>query len=133
MRKPIGLAVLCASFAVPLAGCMSLNDMVPFAIEDMTPFNQPAQAVGAISVATIIVTDKTMVDHFVSFLREEDCSTVRASIGEKYCRPIRVAYTPPPEPFCYRSLAKVSCFATPNPYGSDHRMGSYLPGITRVE
>ncbi|MBN2752759.1 MAG: hypothetical protein JXQ84_08630 [Rhodospirillaceae bacterium] len=101
-------------------------------LERLTPFEHAYQGLFAVDVATLIVTDKTMLDHIVSYFREEDCSAVRASQGDRYCRPIRIAYTPPPEPFCYRSLADVSCFSTPNPYGSDHRMGTFLPGITRA-
>ncbi|MGE4527820.1 MAG: hypothetical protein AB7D00_05575 [Rhodospirillaceae bacterium] len=118
-----------------LGGCSlsSLDDAVPTAgLEDLTPFGRGYQALFAADVATLMVTDKTMVDHIVSYFREEDCSSVRASQGDRYCRPFQIAYTPPPEPFCYRSLADVSCFASPNPYGTDTRMGSFLPGITRV-
>jgi hypothetical protein len=122
--------------AVALAACdnhKSLHEVVgAHGLERLTPFNQGFQALAAAELATLIVTDKTMVDHIVSYFREEDCSSVRASRGDRYCRPIRMAYTPPPEPFCYRSLADVSCFAEPNPYGTDHRMGTFLPGITRI-
>jgi len=136
VRKPFRKIAICTTLALGLgsglAACSSFNDLFPGNLQKITPFAENYQALGALSVATIIVTDKTIIDHFVSYFREEDCSTVRASMGDTYCRPIRVAYVPPPEPFCYRSLAEASCFATPNPYGTDHRMGSYLPGITRT-
>lgn len=118
-----------------LGGCSfsSLDDAVPTAgLEKLTPFAHGYHALLATDIATLMVTDKTMVDHIVSYFREEDCSSLRASQGDYYCRPIRIAYTPPPEPFCYRSLAAVNCFTTPNPYGTDTRTGSFLPGITRV-
>lgn len=119
--------------AVAISGCgLQMNDVPTADVEKLTPFEHGFHALLAIDLATLIVTDKLMVDHIVSFVRQEDCSAVRASQGDKYCRPFRLAYTPPPEPFCYRSLASVSCFNEPNPYGSDHRMGSYLPGITRI-
>jgi len=118
-----------------LGGCWfsSLDDAVPSAgVEKLTPFPRGYQALFAADIATLMVTDKTMMDHIVSYFREEDCSSVRASQGDRYCRPIQIAYTPPPEPFCYRSLARVNCFTSPNPYGTDTRTGSFLPGITRV-
>lgn len=122
-------------FALLLIGCA---DVKPSSlanvntVKDSTIFSRNAHALLAIDLATLIVTDKTMIDHMMSYFREEDCSSVRASQGEPYCRPWRVAFTPAPEPFCYRSLARVTCYATPNPYGSDHRMGTYLPGISRI-
>ncbi len=119
--------------ATLVAACGKQMSDIPSAnIEKFTPFDKGYHALLAIDVATLIVTDKLMVDHVVSFVRHEDCSAVRASKGEPYCRPIRVAYVPAPEPFCYRTLADANCFATPNPYGTDHRMGTYLPGITRL-
>ncbi len=126
---------LCILFfsIVVLSGCgKTLEDVPTAGLSKATPFSHPYHALLAVDVATLIVTDKTMVDHIVSCFREEDCSAVRASQGDYYCRPIRLAYTPPPEPFCYRSLADASCFAVPNPYGSDRRMGTFLPGVTRV-
>lgn len=120
-------------FAVLLSGCgLHMSDVPSAGVEKLTPFNEGFQALAAIDVATLIVTDKLMVDHIVSYVRQEDCSSVRASQGDKYCRPFRLAYVPPPEPFCYRTLAQVNCFVEPNPYGTDHRTGSYLPGITRI-
>lgn len=128
-RNLAGLIVAAAA----LAGCgTTLSDIPTADVEKLTPFEHGYHALLAIDVATLIVTDKLMVDHVVSFVRHEDCSAVRASRGEPYCRPIRVAYVPAPEPFCYRTLADANCFTTPNPFGSDHRMGTYLPGITRV-
>lgn len=120
--------------AFALAACgKSLDKAVDtHGYEKLTPFARGYQALAAVELATLIVTDKTMVDHIVSYFLEEDCSSVRASLGDTYCRPIRLAYTPPPEPFCYRSLADVSCFSQPNPYGTDHRMGTFLPGVSRV-
>jgi len=119
--------------AALLSGCgYHMSDVPSAQIQKLTPFDKGYQALFALDIATLIVTDKLMVDHVVSFVRQEDCSAVRASQGESYCRPFRLAYTPPPEPFCYRTLAAVSCYTQPNPYGTDHRMGSYLPGITRI-
>jgi len=132
MVRRLCLALLAVA---ALNGCSrsSLDEAVPSAgLEKLTPFESGYQALFAADVATLMVTDKTMVDHIVSYFRGEDCSSVRASQGDYYCRPIQLAYTPPPEPFCYRSLASVSCFSSPNPYGTDTRMGSFLPGITRV-
>ncbi len=119
--------------ALALGGCgLTLEDVPTAQVEDLTPFEHGYHALLAIDLATLIVTDKLMVDHVVSYIREEDCSAVRASKGEPYCRPFRVAYVPAPEPFCYRTLADANCFTAPNPYGTDHRMGTYLPGITRL-
>lgn len=131
MRAP--LTAVFAAFILGACGRIGLEDATPVGgLEKLTPFAHSYDMLAAADVATLMVTDKTMVDHIVSYFKEEDCSAVRASQGEPYCRPIRVAFIPAPEPFCYRSLASVSCFATPNPYGTDHRMGTFLPGMTRV-
>lgn len=72
------------------------------------------QWLAALSVVSIINTDKTLTDHVVSAISGEDCSTVRYLSGDYYCdRP------EPPQPplYCYRSLGEITCFERSDPYG----------------
>ena len=65
-------------------------------------------------VVSVVATQKTIEDHVISGIIGEDCSTVRASNGGKYCEEI-----PKPAPtmvrtaYCYRTLAAVSCYNQP--------------------
>jgi hypothetical protein len=68
----------------------------------------------ALSVTSVIITDKTLVDHIVSLAYGKDCSTVRYLDGDYYCK-----RPPKPQPplYCYPSLGDIVCYREPNPYG----------------
>ncbi|MBK1665699.1 hypothetical protein CKO38_14335 [Rhodospirillum rubrum] len=70
----------------------------------------------AADLSTLILTDKTIVDNVYSLITGKDCSTIYAMDGDYYCREILpdnravlVAL------YCYRSLAGVTCYDTPQP------------------
>jgi hypothetical protein len=66
-------------------------------------------------VVSFVATDKTLTDHAVSLALDRDCSAVRSSRGESYCA--AEAYVMPSE-YCYRTLAKVTCYTRPDPQAS---------------
>jgi len=76
----------------------------------MHPPASPFTALLLLDGVSVINTQKTLEDHVVSWVNGQDCSLVRASMGDHYC----VDNTPPPtEPrttYCYKSLARVSCY-----------------------
>lgn len=65
-----------------------------------------------LSTAVTMGTDKTVVDHLVSWNTGKDCSTVRSEQGRTYCREDEP--NPAPQVHCYRSLADVTCYAEPS-------------------
>ncbi|RCK27664.1 hypothetical protein [Thalassospira lucentensis] len=82
----------------------------------------------AFDVVSIINTDKTLVDHVVSLSTGQDCSTIRKIDGKSYCKK-----DPIPEPplYCYRSLAAVSCYRTPDPYNTGAQTLDWPPTRSR--
>jgi hypothetical protein len=71
------------------------------------------------STATLIHTDKTVVDHAVGFSTDRDCSVLYLGQGENYCKPLepiepgQVAYMSSAL-YCYRTLGGVSCYDRPD-------------------
>jgi len=82
----------------------------------------------ALDVVSIINTDKTLVDHVVSLSTGRDCSTIRKIDGKSYCKK-----DPVPEPplYCYRTLASVSCYRTPDPYNTGAQTVDWPPTRSR--
>ncbi len=76
-------------------------------------------AMMAISTASFIHTDKTVVDHAVSLSTERDCSVLYLAKDENYCKPSvpiepdQVAYMSSAL-YCYRTLGGVSCYDRPD-------------------
>jgi hypothetical protein len=79
-----------------------------------------------IEAATIIGTDKTIGDHVVSFATNKNCSTVRKQLGKHYCEEDEIGRVD--EVYCYRTLAKVTCYAVPSPHGETQRVDHVSPG-----
>ena len=63
--------------------------------------------------AFVIGTDKTMTDHVISMTSGKNCSSIRKEKDLTYCEE--------DEPkikqniFCYRTLARVTCYDRPDP------------------
>ncbi|HMA50684.1 MAG TPA: hypothetical protein VKP60_13080 [Magnetospirillaceae bacterium] len=59
---------------------------------------------------SIMATSKTVEDHVVGWVSDQDCSVIRASHGGDYC----VSKAQPPKmlltSYCYRTLAKTTCY-----------------------
>jgi hypothetical protein len=70
------------------------------------------------STATLIHTDKTVVDHAVGFSTDRDCSVLYLAQGN-YCKPLepiepgQIAYMSSAL-YCYRTLGGVSCYDRPD-------------------
>lgn len=81
---------------------------------------------GLLEAGTVVVTDKTTVDHAVSLLSGKDCSTVRLEAGRTYC--VEDEVNPAAAQFCYRTLGDVTCYDRPNTYDDRvQRVGSDDP------
>ena len=81
------------------------------------------------ATATFINTKKTVSDHAMTWMTGQDCSTLRYSKGEGYCRPrdgegipeagFDGAY-PGMGPYCYRTLGRVTCYDQPDSQASGY-------------
>ncbi len=71
------------------------------------------------SLATLIHTDKTVIDHAVGLSTDRDCSVLYLARDEPYCKPPvpiepgQVAYMAGAL-YCYRTLGGVSCYDRPD-------------------
>ena len=71
----------------------------------------PFPTIAVVNGATIMATDKTVIDHVVSISSGKNCSTVRRELGMYYCEE--------DEPkgdrkiYCYRTLGNVTCYEKP--------------------
>ena len=88
------MAVLIAVFVL-LAGCSSVP---PVAIVDG---------------ATVVGSQKTLGDHFISYVSGKDCSTVRRNLGRTYC--VEDEPNPVSRVFCYPTIGKITCYDKPDP------------------
>ena len=75
--------------------------------------------------ASVIGTDKTLIDHYVSFTTGKNCSIVRREQGRTYCEEDEGG--PADEVYCYPTLGKVTCYAEPQP-GKQQKVGHTAPG-----
>ncbi len=107
-RWPV-VAALCAALAVSACGAETL------AIG--------ATAVAGADVASLGISDKTLVDHAASMVTGEDCSTVRAMNGDWYCKARLPDNTMvATQLYCYRSLGKITCYNEPQPYRQNQQV-----------
>ncbi|MEH6632711.1 MAG: hypothetical protein V7776_17985 [Halopseudomonas aestusnigri] len=71
----------------------------------------------AASLGTLVHTDKTITDHFVSWAMAKDCSIVYSSKGKAYCRDEEfengLSNTGYENLYCYRNIGGVTCYETP--------------------
>lgn len=71
------------------------------------------------SLATLIHTDKTVIDHAVGLSTDQDCSVLYLARDEDYCKPLtpiepgQVAYMASAL-YCYRTLGGVNCYDRPD-------------------
>jgi len=96
-----------------LASCL-----VAFALAACDPGSQALFLTA--NIASYVQTDKTLVDHGVSYAKDEDCSTLTWSEGDGYCQREEasedIAMEPAAAgPFCYRSIGAIVCYSEPDP------------------
>lgn len=78
--------------------------------------------VAQIQGVSVIGTDKTIEDHAISLASGKNCSTIRREKGLTYCEEDEPKVKP--NIYCYKTLAKVTCYDRPNPYhGRQKKMG----------
>ena len=94
-----------------LAGCAAWLSLSSCAPGWPPPWVEPAGALAAAEMASIVVLQRGIIDTLVSTLSGRDCSIVYLDRGQSYCR----APEPPPSPppYCTRSLGVVDCWANP--------------------
>lgn len=71
----------------------------------------PAVGFVATDIASVAVFGRGLGDIGVSAITGRDCSVVRLDTGKTYCAPRDD--TPPPQPFCTRTIGSVNCWADP--------------------
>lgn len=77
----------------------------------------------AVDMASVVMTDKTVVDHVAGLSSGQDCSTLRAQNGGHYCTEPYENEPVVQNLYCYRTLAAVSCYDRPSPNPADHLVG----------
>jgi len=79
---------------------------------------------GALNLASVVVTDKTIPDHVVSLATGHDCSVVRYSSGGYYCvQPLAANKPVETRLYCYRSIGNITCYDKAIP-GEESRLVS---------
>ncbi|MBB4284700.1 hypothetical protein [Roseospira goensis] len=66
---------------------------------------------GAVNIASVVASDKTIPDHVVSLVTGHDCSTVRYGDGGYYCvQPLPANMPVETRLYCYRSIGGITCY-----------------------
>ncbi len=109
MHRPALLSLL--TVVLLLSGCSPLQKTAIAMHPPASPFTVLLLADGV----SVINTHKTLEDHIVSWISGQDCSLVRASLGENYCLDTTPPVTVKITTYCYKSIARVSCYDAPLP------------------
>ena len=88
--------------------------------------NSVAPQVAGIEMLSVVGTEKTLGDHVISFATGKNCSRVRKELGRTYCEEDEKGHVD--EVYCYRTLAKITCYAIPSPHGETNRVDHTPPG-----
>jgi len=76
----------------------------------------------AIEGASVMISDKTVEDHIISYTSGKNCSTIREQRGLTYCEEDQPNHTA--NVHCYRTLGNVTCYDRPDPYpGGAQKVG----------
>lgn len=112
-----GLAAVLAGAALLLSAC------------EGGPIGKTAGLqLAGVEAVSMINTQKTLGDHFISMTSGQDCSTLRAKQGGHYCVE-RYENEPVAEPlYCYRTLAAVTCYDRPSTNPRDRLVGMQRGG-----
>lgn len=80
------------------------------------------------SLISFAATDKFLMDHVASWATGKDCSMAAAGADGRYCRPDEEIATPGFQTliaesplYCYRTLAEITCYESPDPQASASR------------
>ncbi len=106
----MGRALSCLLLIVALSGCEAWDGTA----KSLRPMTPPALTYVLVDGISLINTQKTLEDHAISLITGMDCSTVRASQGDHYClEPPKATPVYIRTSYCYKSIAKVSCYDRP--------------------
>lgn len=89
------------------------------ALSGCTAFAPGIPGLAEVDALTVVGTDKTITDHVISFASGKNCSTVRREQGMHYCEEDEP--TVEPAVYCYKTLARVTCYDRPDPYKEGYR------------
>jgi hypothetical protein len=76
--------------------------------------------VAQLDMMTVVGTDKTILDHVVSYSSGKDCSYVNVEKGNEYCKEDERVIKP--QVYCHNTLGSVTCYERPDPYGNGERV-----------
>jgi len=77
----------------------------------------------SLELVSVVATKKTIFDHVATWVTGRDCSTPRAEREGAYCVDWPEAPPPPPQVYCYASLARPTCYPQPYNQGNDRLIG----------
>jgi hypothetical protein len=75
--------------------------------------------VAQIDILSVVGTDKSIVDHVVSYSSGKDCSYVYVEKGNRYCKEDEPIIKP--QVFCYKSIGRATCYEQPDPHNNGSR------------
>ena len=76
-----------------------------------------------IDMFTVMGTDKTLIDHFISVSSGKNCWSVQLEKGDYFCEADETKITQ--NIHCYKKLASVTCYDNPDPYkGGYQKIGN---------
>jgi hypothetical protein len=105
---------LVGALMVPLGGCGS---------------ETASMALFGVSGGALMMTKKTLTDHAVSAVLQEDCSVIKMEQDGYYCRPkVEPVAIEEPTLYCYQTLADVDCYAKPDPHQNKDTLVGIRPG-----
>ena len=126
-RLPASLVIVMVLLSVTLSGCFDYGGL-------HTPLDglKPVPLWLNVDVVSLTVTKKTVYDHVASAMTGQNCSSPRVEMGDgAYCTNWPDPPAPPPEEYCYSTLARPTCYAQPYAQSNDHLVG-YVPAAVTV-
>ena len=127
IRLPAPLVIVMVCLSGLLSGCFDSGG-----IHSSLIGLKPIPMWMNVEVVSLATTKKTVMDHVATAMTGQDCSTPRAERGAgAYCVNWPDPPAPPPEEYCYATLARATCYAQPYTQMNDRMLG-YVPGSVRV-
>ena len=126
-RLTASLVIVIPCLAVGLTGCFDSGGLHP-TLNGLKPVPLWLN----VDVVSLAVTKKTVYDHVATAVTGQNCSTPRVERGAgPYCVNWPEPPLPPPEEYCYTTLARPTCYAQPYTQANDHLVG-YVPSSITI-
>ncbi len=107
---------------IALAGC---GEYRAFERDPAHHLYQVGAVLLGLDLVSLANTGKTLDDHIMGAATDQDCSTVRLSEGGPYCLPYPAPVAMVSQTsYCYKSLAKATCYSEPQPFEESMYLGS---------